>query len=270
MNQDMDIIADEKIALLLTAGGFYRSRIYSSSANINPLVAACDQLLSLAATLKTIDYPEDSAKFLQDLVHEIRSFEHRAQLAKYPPDVIVAARYAVCCLLDETIAQTPWGQENSWDKNNLLSLFHNETYGGVRFFVIIDDALKDVVNNLHLIELLYLCLNFGFTGKYQKLKNGQNKLVAITNDLYQIIGQYSLNNQKNILISNEESASEQNDIIPTGSRTYIDTKKLLLLAVCFAITISGLIYLGISLKLNYLSKPIYTALEQLAKNRGEN
>jgi len=280
MNQNTNLLAEspnvmwsfEKTTPFPATNGLYRSRVYTSNVNLNPLIAACDQLLSLVTTLKTTEYPDDCDKFLQDLAHEIRAFEHRAQMADYPSNIIIAARFAICCLLDETIVESTWGQKNKWSEKNLLSLFHNENYGGRRFFSIIDRALENISSNLHLIELLYLCLNFGFTGKYKELINGQNELAGITNKLYQIIGQYSSCNHKNILINDEKPQTQQDHVVPAADplSTMIDHQKLSWIATIFAITISGLIFLGISIKLNNMSKPIYTALEQLSKNKDEN
>lgn len=263
----------EKTTPFPATQGFYRSRIYTSDIGINPLIAACDQLFGLVTILETTEHPDDSDKFLQDLAHEIRSFEHRAQVADYLSNTIIAARYAICSLLDETIATTPWGQAKRWHEKSLLSLFHNENYGGSRFFSIIDRALENITNNLHLIELLYLCLNFGFAGKYREMVNGKNELISITNKLYQIIGQYNSGNQKNTLIHDEKLLLPQKEVIPQtnsydSSLATIDTKKLLWGAIGFALIISGLIYLGINLKLNHMSKPIYAALKQAAKHGG--
>src|SRR4030067_3479848 len=88
--------------------GCYRSRLYTSNININPLIAACDQILSLATTLKTTELPDNNTLFLQDLAHEIRSFEHHAQIANHQSNIIIAARYTLCCLLDEIITSTEW------------------------------------------------------------------------------------------------------------------------------------------------------------------
>lgn len=250
--------------------GCYRSRIYTSNININPLIAACDQLLSLIVSSKTVELPDDNTKLLQDLAHEIRAFEHRAQIANYEQNTITAARYALCSLLDEVITATPWGQQNNWQENNLLSLFHNENYGGERFFSIIDRVLENPSINMHLIELLYLFLNFGFKGKYNEIANGQNELLAITNRLYQTIGQQSHLSPKNILIGNTKNTKLQNDIQPPKPQTSINSKKLFGLAIAVAIITSGLIYLGISLKLNSISKQIYTKIEQIQKNTSKN
>ena len=55
--------------------GFYRSRIYTSNTSINPLVVACDPILTLIAILKTVEYPPDRNKFLEDLAHEFPGVE---------------------------------------------------------------------------------------------------------------------------------------------------------------------------------------------------
>src|SRR3972149_7855012 len=277
MNPDTSLLSDspnkmwsfEKTTPFPATNGCYRSRIYTSNININPLVAACDQILSLAIALKTTEFPDNNTQFLQDLSHEIRSFEHHAQIANYQSNIIIAARYALCCLLDETIASTQWGQTNNWDEKNLLTLFHNENYGGARFFSIIDRSLEKITANLHLIELLYLCLNLGFVGKYQNIEHGQSELVAITNRLYQIIGQHNHLNRKNLLIHEPILEPQQNQEAPTITST-IKPKKLFGIAIAAAIVISGLIYFGINLKLNNTSKQIHTLLEQIHKNKSEN
>ncbi len=261
----------EKTTPFPATQGFYRSRIYTTDFSINSLVAACDQLFGLVTVLDTIEYPDDSDKLLQDLAHEIHSFEHLAQIAGYSSNIIIAARYAICSLLDEAIAATPWGQTKRWQEKSLLSLFHHENYGGSRFFSIIDRALENITNNLHLIELLYLCLNFGFTGKYKDTANGQNELIGITNKLYQIIGQYNSVNPKTILIHDKKPPLPQIEIIPETTATSsswattINTKKLIWVTASVALIIGGLSYFGINLRLNHKSKPIYVTLEQIAK-----
>lgn len=254
----------EKTTPLPATSGYYRSRIYSSNVNINPLIAACDQLLSLVPILKTARLPEDHIKLLEDLAHEIRSFEHRAQIANYPPHIIVAARYAICALLDETISQTPLGQQNNWAAKNLLAIFFQEDHNGERFFAIIDQALGDIASNLHLIELLYLCLTLGFVGS----KQNPHELLAITNKLYQISGQYGHRNCKNIMVQSDNlRTTTSENTAPATSIIAINTTKLFGAAIIFAILTSGLIYLGINIGLSHLSKPIYNALTALQTNK---
>jgi type IV/VI secretion system ImpK/VasF family protein len=272
MNLNTNLIS----ATTMKAGsqGFYRSRIYTSDININPLIAACDPLFGVVLTLGKIENPENSDRFLQDLAHEIRSFEQRAILAGYPKSTITAASYAICSLLDEAILNTHWGQTNTWSDKNLLSCFHNENTDDSYFFSIIDNCLENIENHIHLLELLYLCLNFGFKGKYKEIVNGQNELISISNRLYSSIGEYNLDTPKSISIHDEKPfLPASQSIQEETSSTIIDQTKInqrLFGALSFAIIISSLIYVGFNLKLDYLSKPIYNLLEHehSIKNRG--
>jgi type VI secretion system protein ImpK len=44
------------------------------------------------------------------------------------------ARYVLCTVVDEAVVTTPWGNESEWSQMSLLSSFHNETFGGEKFF----------------------------------------------------------------------------------------------------------------------------------------
>ncbi|MEI8054773.1 MAG: type IVB secretion system protein IcmH/DotU [bacterium] len=255
----------ETITLPISSG-LYRSRIYTTSASINPLIVACDPILTLVASLKTIEYPSDRNKFLEDLAHEIRAFEHRARFTNYPENIITAARYALCCLLDETIALTSeWGKDNGWLNNNLLTIFHNENYGGEYFFTIIDRALENIAHNLHLIELLYLCLNFGFAGKHRNTAYGKSELASVTNKLYQTICQYRRISQRNLFVFDPKIQSQP-------QQEQISMAKLFSFATVFALIIGSVIYFSIHLKLRSISQPLYPLIEHsiISKNNGIN
>jgi len=43
--------------------------------------------------------------------------------------------YVLCSLLDETVLGTPWGSESVWAGQGLLIGFHNEAWGGEKFFL---------------------------------------------------------------------------------------------------------------------------------------
>src|SRR5687768_5191850 len=99
---------------------------------LNPLVAAANPLLDLVPQLRaTLQHPDPLA--LRDaLVRDLKAFEARARAAGCTPEAIVGARYALCTLLDEVAASTPWGS-GVWSKQSLLVLFHNEAWGGEKF-----------------------------------------------------------------------------------------------------------------------------------------
>src|SRR5688500_2101047 len=130
-------------------------------AGLHPLVSAAHPLLDLIPQLRaTLQHPDPLA--LRDaLARDIKAFEARARAAGIAPETIIGARYALCTLLDEVAASTPWGS-GVWAKQSLLVLFHNETWGGEKFFVLLSRLAQNPAQNRDLLELLYICLALGF------------------------------------------------------------------------------------------------------------
>ena len=105
----------------------------AASAGLNPLIAAANSLLNIVLQIRTtLQHPDPSG--LRDFIAQnIKAFETRAKSAGVPSEKIIAARYSLCTLLDEAAASTPWGS-GIWAKHSLLVMFHNEAWGGEKFF----------------------------------------------------------------------------------------------------------------------------------------
>src|SRR5690606_2760817 len=72
---------------------------------------------------------------------------------------------------------------------SLLSQFHNETWGGEKFFLMLDRAIREPARNLALLEFLYVCLALGFEGKYRVLERGRAQLDQVRDNLYRTLRQ---------------------------------------------------------------------------------
>src|SRR5262249_15246570 len=88
---------------------------------------------------------------------------------------------------DETAANTPWGASGAWAQHGLLAMFHGETEGGDKFFQILARLAENPQANLDVLELLYVCLQLGFEGRYRIADGGQRQLEAIRQRLLAII-----------------------------------------------------------------------------------
>ena len=64
---------------------------------------------------------------------------------------------------------------------------HREAWGGEKFFEMLDRISQDPARHLDLMELQYLCLAFGFNGKYHVADRGYEKLASIQQELYRKI-----------------------------------------------------------------------------------
>jgi len=154
---------------------------------LNPLVQAASPLLMLAGQLRgTLSSPEVGG-LRRYVLDEIRHFEERAASSGISNDIVIPARYALCAALDEAVLSTPWGAQSEWAQQNLLVALHREASGGEKFFEMLDRVSRDPARFIDLMELLYLCLAFGFAGKYQVKERGQAQLVEVQQALYRRI-----------------------------------------------------------------------------------
>ena len=161
----------------------------SFNLGLNPLVAAAAVLLSEAVRLKHSFESEDLHALHQHLSGELKLFEHRALHDGAESSQVMAARYVLCTVLDEAVVTTPWGNESEWSQMSLLSSFHNETFGGEKFFQLLERLSRNPVKHLPMLELMYLCLALGFEGKYRVQPRGMLELEAIRDSLYRQIRQ---------------------------------------------------------------------------------
>ncbi|HEX7129567.1 MAG TPA: type IVB secretion system protein IcmH/DotU [Rhodanobacteraceae bacterium] len=154
---------------------------------MNPLVRAAAPLLLLGVQLRHSVTPPDASHLREQVVAQIRRFESRVQSANVPAQTITAARYVLCTMLDEAVLNAPWGEQSGWSQKTLLVMFHGESYGGAKFFQILERLCADASKHIDLIELMYICLALGFAGRYQIEAGGRARLADIQEDLYQRI-----------------------------------------------------------------------------------
>lgn len=157
--------------------------------SFNPLVAASALLLSEVVRLKTNAAAENFDALNERLNVAIKLFEHRALQEGVDGGQVMAARYVLCTVVDEAVVTTPWGNESAWSQMSLLSTFHNETFGGEKFFQLLEHLSRNPVKHLPMLELMYICLSLGFEGKYRVLPRGMLELEAIRDSLYRQIRQ---------------------------------------------------------------------------------
>ena len=152
----------------------------------NPLIEAAKPVLILANSMQQTTSQLSTDSLINKFSLLINNFEENAEKngAKY--DAIQAAKYCLCTFVDELAVRAGWADE-TWSKNSLLVSFYDETWGGERFFEIIQNLKQDSDKNIDLLEFMYLCLQFGYKGKYQVLNNGELEIDKIKRDLLALI-----------------------------------------------------------------------------------
>lgn len=150
----------------------------------NPLIRLASPLLMLAVQLRATVSQPDTEQLRQRVVAQVRDFEARAQSAGISNQTTTVARYAICATIDESVLNTPWGDHSGWAANTMLMVFHGESYGGEKFFAVLDRLCNDFSRQAELIEIMYCCIALGFAGRYQIEAGGRARLADIQEDIY--------------------------------------------------------------------------------------
>jgi type VI secretion system protein ImpK len=153
----------------------------------NGLLSAATPLLVLAQRLRSTVAVSDVGRLRRQVIEEMRAFEGRARAAGTSDEDLLAARYALCAALDESVLNTPWGAQSEWAAQTLLVVFHRESFGGEKFFQILERVVVDPARYINLMELMYACLSLGFEGRYRLDDRGAARLADVQRDLYQRI-----------------------------------------------------------------------------------
>lgn len=165
-----------------TAGIFART-------GVNPLARAAAPLFALIVRLKSRAVHRDVPTLRQRVIAEIRAFERRAAADGVDGETLRAARYAVAATVDDVVLNTPWGGRSIWTGQSMVSTFYNETWGGERFFDILDRSLEQPARHVTLLELMYLCLSLGFEGRYRVDPAGAQTLGLVRDRVWRAIRQ---------------------------------------------------------------------------------
>lgn len=153
----------------------------------NRLLEAAMPLLGAAVRLRGLHHHDAIEALHARLSNEVQSFERAIEAEGYDAATVVAARYCICAMVDEAVLSQHWGADSLWPERPLLSVFHNETWGGEKVFAILDRVMAEGHRFFDLMELIYYCMALGFEGKFHVMHNGQAKLDHLMDMLHRQI-----------------------------------------------------------------------------------
>jgi len=224
---------------------------------LNPAVRAANPLLNLVFPLRMMASSPDIEILRDWLIQAVRRFEAEARSTGMNAEAIAATRYALCALLDETIASTPWGTGGAWGSGSLLVTFHREAWGGEKFFLILQRLSQTAHANIDVLELMYLCLALGFEGRYRVAENGRTQLETLRERLLQLIRKHR--------------PVPESGLSPQWQPARAAVKSMrgllpvwIFLASCGVLLL--VLHLGFGYFLNRMSDPVYATLGRLRLN----
>ena len=156
---------------------------------LNALVALANPILGAVPQIRrTLKHP-DPTGLRASLRDQIESLQTSGSFAGVSDNAMQSATYALCALLDESAAATPWG--GAWIENGLLKEICDESGGGEGFFTRLEriSTAPDPTDtdNADLLEFYDVCLALGFEGRYRKAEGGRQALLDARNNLYALI-----------------------------------------------------------------------------------
>jgi type IV/VI secretion system ImpK/VasF family protein len=152
---------------------------------LNPLVEAANPLLAAVPQIRHALRHPDPGVLRARLRKELDAFERAAQAAGVTEDRRFVARYALCAVLDDAAAATPWGQD--WIAKGLVSELHGDAAGTDKFFALLEPMLAQPDAYADLLEFFYACLALGYEGRYRGGEGGRLALAQIRTRLLGII-----------------------------------------------------------------------------------
>ncbi|RXJ98324.1 type IV / VI secretion system protein [Arcobacter sp. CECT 8986] len=209
--------------------------------SFNPIISASIPIFEYIYTLDNKDDEFlDINNVRENFVNKINQFQEKTNEFDVPETEILVTRYILCTFVDEMVNSTYFGKQHDWANNSLLSIFHNETYGGENFFHLMDKFLKTPAKYIHILEFMYICLSLGFEGKYRVISRGQIELNNIKDSLFKQI----------MIVQGKEPLTFYTKQEPSKEKFRLFDKLSypLLLSTVFALL--AIIYISLSLSLN--------------------
>lgn len=160
----------------------YRSKLYTSSIGVNPLVAAAHPLFSILDRINLSEKPPELTSLQDNIAHELQAFTTNISVSEHSEEVALLARYLLCATIDEVI-------EKAYLRHNLpyVSQTSHDMSNQAPFFQILEKTLLKPDFYLDLIELGYFCMMTGFEGQYRNEPHGKQALENWLDNLYQVI-----------------------------------------------------------------------------------
>lgn len=153
----------------------------------SPVIQALWPILAIVPELRQIR-PEKALGALPEAIKRIMETAlRRLDETGASPQLKQDASYIVCALIDETALNSNWGELCHWAQQPLLSQFHQETYGGERFFDLLDANLVQPHRHTDMLTLHYFCLSLGFMGRLRLDPVGPTKLAQYRAQVYSVL-----------------------------------------------------------------------------------
>ncbi|MBS9782928.1 MAG: type IVB secretion system protein IcmH/DotU [Pasteurella sp.] len=153
----------------------------------NKMIDLANPILLLALRLKKVHRIEDVQGLYDRVKNEVTAITEEMKNLQYDSAVQLSFRYCLCTFIDEMVMSTEWGMHSIWAQRSLLAQFHNETWGGEKFYSILTRIMLEPEKYKELLEFIYLCLALGYRGQYARQATGVEKIQELITTLHDLL-----------------------------------------------------------------------------------
>lgn len=153
----------------------------------NLMLDAASPLFGLVIRLRTLDELPNIKDVHQQVRNQIDNIQEEMRQHGYEPAQLLAYTYGLCLFIDEAVMERPWGKSSCWSQEPLLSIFHDETWGGEKIFTVISRLMQEPKRYQDVLEFMYFALCLGLRGKYALAPKGEETVTALIHQLHGII-----------------------------------------------------------------------------------
>ena len=211
-----------------------KQQYVSSTAEVDlPLLFASKEIFKETYKLKNMSSVQDTQGTSDLMSKELDKFSNIAMEQGVSAQHIRVAQYILCTFIDEMLSSSGWATDNAWAGVSLLNRYFKEGDGGDKFFGLLQGFEEQPTEYIYLMELAYVCLSFGYGGRYKKKENSTQDLVAIKENLYRQIK--TTKPKKKKFYSNHPAAQRHHKLYSKLSRKIILAVALLLMLVIYGI-----------------------------------
>jgi len=155
----------------------------------NSLISHSLPLFGMIIHIRQLTDFECSAKFCQQVNHELQQLKQHWQAAGYNQATIDDALFFLCTLLDETLLK--------FNPNQLfLNHFFQQPWGGDKIYKLLDKALQQADKPYALLAFIQYCFACGLKGRYcSNVTNQQEfkqKLAALNQAINKPLAEHAL------------------------------------------------------------------------------
>jgi type VI secretion system protein ImpK len=109
-----------------------------------------------------------------------RDFEDHAQRANLPLAMVQLAKYALVAFVDQQVLTSDLPLKDAWLENPLQMRYFDQSTAGEDFYNKLDELRQgNEAGRLEALEVFYLCLALGFTGKFSDARGLEQRKILM-------------------------------------------------------------------------------------------